>query len=104
MESWMKRAWLVIAIFVVLVPLGILATWNYGDAWGEWGEVHTSGGVWTPQEYGGGAPLPDYNVPGWEDSMLMSSVGYWLSAILGILMTVLLTLGVVKAVEIWRGS
>ncbi|MHC1588308.1 MAG: hypothetical protein ACXQS1_00655, partial [Methermicoccaceae archaeon] len=66
MESWMKRAWLVIAIFVVLVPLGILATWNYGDAWGEWGEVHTSGGVWTPQEYGGGAPLPDYNVPGWE--------------------------------------
>ncbi len=37
MEEWMKRAWLVMGILVLIVPVGILATWDYGDAWGEWG-------------------------------------------------------------------
>jgi len=39
MEAWMKKAWIVIGFFVLIVPLGILVTWSYGDAWGEWGSV-----------------------------------------------------------------
>ncbi|MHC1611005.1 MAG: PDGLE domain-containing protein [Candidatus Methanospirareceae archaeon] len=102
MEPWLKKTLIVIAIFVAIVPLGILGTWNCGDAWGEWGEVQDPehGINWTPQAYFG-APLPDYNVEGW-DSMLMASVGYWISAIIGIALTMLVTLGIVKALEMRR--
>jgi len=102
MEPWVKKAMLVIAFFVAIVPLGILATWNCEDAWGEWGEVHDAahGINWTPQSYFN-APLPDYNVEGWE-GMFMASLGYWLSAIIGIGVTMLLVLGVVKAIELMR--
>ncbi len=103
MEEWMKRAWMVIGFFVLIVPVGILATWDYGDAWGEWGEVQIGNQTWEPKEYSGGAPLPDYNVPGWEDQ-LMASIGYWISAIIGISMCVLVTLGIGKAIELWRGE
>lgn len=103
MESWERRAWAVIAIFVALVPLGILLTWDYGDAWGEWGEVKVGNNTWAPEEYGGGAPLPDYNVPGWE-GRVMASVGYYISAVIGIAMCVLITLGISKAIEMWRGQ
>ena len=102
METWLKRALIVIAIFVAIVPLGILGTWNCGDAWGEWGEVQdsTHGINWTPESYFG-APLPDYNVEGW-DNKLMASIGYWISAIIGIALTMLVVLGIVKAQEMMR--
>ncbi|MHC1625037.1 MAG: PDGLE domain-containing protein [Methermicoccaceae archaeon] len=104
MESWFKKSLMVLAIFVAIVPLGILVTWNYGDAWGEWGEVHdASQGInWEPQSYFN-APFPDYNIEGWE-SMVMASVGYWLSAIIGIITTMLMVLGILKALEIMKGE
>ncbi len=104
MESWLKKTLIVIAFFVAIVPLGILGTWNSGDAWGEWGEVQDAvhSVSWTPQSYFG-APFPDYNVEGW-DSMLMASVGYWLSAIIGIALTMLVVLGIAKAAEITRAG
>jgi len=74
MEEWMKKAWIAIGFFVLIVPLGILITWNYGDAWGEWGSVSDGNTTWIPKEYSGGAPLPDYNVPGWENK-IMASLG-----------------------------
>ncbi len=101
MKPWIKKAFLAIGFFVLVVPLGILFTWNYGDAWGEWGEVNLNGKAWSPHEFFGGAPLPDYNVPGWE-GMLMASVGYWLSAVIGITMCIFITLGIVKTLELWR--
>ncbi|HEC57057.1 MAG TPA: hypothetical protein ENI32_04130 [Candidatus Syntrophoarchaeum butanivorans] len=102
MEPWLKKALIVIAIFVAIVPLGILGTWNCGDAWGEWGEVRDEqrGIDWTPQSYFD-APFPDYNIEGWE-SMMMASVGYWISAIIGIAITMLVILGIAKAIEILR--
>lgn len=103
MEEWMKRGLIVIAFFVLISPLGILLTWEYGDAWGEWGEVNQGNATWTPQGYGGGAPLPDYGVPSWE-SKLMATAGYWLSAIIGIVMCILVTLGFAKAMELLRGE
>jgi len=102
-ESWLRKALILIGFFVLIVPVGILFTWNYGDAWGEWGEVNLGGETWQPREFFGGAPLPDYNVPGWE-GMLMASVGYWFSAVIGIVMCVLITLGVVKILELWKGQ
>ncbi|HHH78414.1 MAG: hypothetical protein J7L93_01555 [Thermoplasmata archaeon] len=102
MEAWMKKAWIAIGFFVLVVPLGILVTWSYGDAWGEWGSVSDGNTTWTPKEYSGGAPLPDYSIPGWENK-LMASVGYWISAVIGIIMSVVTVLGIAKAVELWKG-
>lgn len=101
MERWMKEAWIVVGFFVLIVPLGILVTWNYGDAWGEWSSIDDGNTIWTPREHSGGAPLPDYNVPGWE-SKLMASLGYWISAIIGMGMSVVAVLGISKAVELRR--
>jgi cobalt/nickel transport protein len=73
------KKWLaLLLILAVMSPIGILLVWNYGDAWGEWGEV----GSWTPRQYWS-APLPDYNMGGWE-GQLRSSIGYIISAIVGI--------------------
>jgi len=102
MEKWMKKTWLAISVFVVIVPVGILLTWNYEDAWGEWDSVDEGNTTWTPREYSGEAPLPDYNVPGWE-SKVMSSVGYWISAVIGMSMSVIFVLGISKAMELRRG-
>ncbi len=103
MEPWLKRTLVALAVFIVLSPLGILFTWDYGDAWGEWGEVKLPNGkVWTPKSYFN-APLPDYNVEGWEDK-LMASIGYWISAVIGVAATMLMSLGVVKTIELWRSE
>ena len=97
----MKKGWAALAVLVLIVPVGILVTWDYEDAWGEWGEVELGENeTWVPQQYGG-APLPDYNVEGWDDQF-MASLGYWISAIIGISMCVFVTLGIGKAAELWR--
>ena len=82
---WPKK-WLIAMIaLIIATPLGILIVWNYGDAWGEWGEV----GQWVPQQFWS-APLPDYNFTGW-DSQTMASLGYIISAIVGIVAIVIVT-------------
>ena len=73
------------AVLIIATPLGILIVWNFGDAWGEWGQV----GQWVPQQFWN-APLPDYDLSGWE-SMLMASLGYIISAIVGIVAIVVVT-------------
>ncbi len=101
MRSWLKKAVLIILILCIISPIGILLTWNYGDAWGEWSEVTIGNKTWVPQKYSGGAPLQDYNVPGW-DSMVMASFGYIISAFVGVFMVITVTLGVIKLGEIIR--
>ena len=66
-------------------PVGILIIWNNGDAWGEWGQV----GNWVPQQFWN-APFADYDLSGW-DSQLMASLGYIISAIVGIVAIIILT-------------
>jgi cobalt/nickel transport system permease protein len=79
------KLWVVLAVLAVASPLGLLAP---GTAWGEWGteELAKMGlkaipegiarlsGIW-------GAPLQDYDLPAFGNS----SLGYILSAFLGIL-------------------
>ncbi|MHA1730663.1 MAG: hypothetical protein ACTSU5_01910 [Promethearchaeota archaeon] len=102
MEPWFKKSLVVVGVLVAIVPLGILITWNYGDAWGEWGEVDDGQIQWTPQSFFGGL-LPDYNVEGWE-SKTAASVGYWISAVLGIGLTMVVILGFAKLAEKRKGG
>lgn len=82
----MKKSLIAIGILVAIAPLGILLTWDK-TAWGEWGEINdTSTGIhWTPQTFFKGL-FPDYNVDGWS-SKTMASIGYYISAIIGVSLT-----------------
>lgn len=82
LESIPKKLIAVLALLAVISPLGILIVWDYGDAWGEWGEV----GNWVPQSFWN-APLADYDMSGWE-SQMASSAGYIISAIVGVVVIV----------------
>lgn len=77
-----------IAVLVILAPIGLVST---GTAWGEWGtdEIQAKLGyvpsglerlsqVWK-------AALPDYSIPGLNKGIFHSSLGYILSAIVGII-------------------
>jgi len=87
--SW--RAWAVLALVVVLTPLGLLAT---GSAWGEWGAeglqkaigfvpqgISRLGGLWR-------SPIPDYEMPA-----LGSHLGYIASGFVGVLLVVAAAVG-----------
>jgi cobalt/nickel transport system permease protein len=85
----LRWLWVGLAVLVVASPLGLLAP---GTAWGEWGAEELSllgfkvvpaglerlSGIW-------GAPLADYDLP----ALGNASLGYVLSAVLGILVTAL---------------
>jgi cobalt/nickel transport system permease protein len=83
-----------IITMVVLTPLGLIAT---GTAWGEWGgdELKEKIGyipqgleklsdIWR-------AWMPDYSIPSLKGSIFSSSVGYIVSAIVGILLISIVT-------------
>ena len=88
-----KKALIILIIFIFLTPLGLLAP---GEAWGEWdiGSWNVSktwksiaesvSHIWN-------APLPDYNIPGWEKGVL-PYLGYIISAIVGVALVVIVTL------------
>ncbi|ADD09177.1 PDGLE domain-containing protein [Candidatus Aciduliprofundum boonei] len=98
LEAWIKKVLVILLIFCLLSPLGILLTWNK-SAWGEWDQVKIGNETWVPQHYSGGAPLDDYDVPGW-DSKLMASFGYIISAFVGVFMVIIVTLGIIKLGEL----
>jgi cobalt/nickel transport protein len=82
---WPKKLIIAMIALIIATPLGILIVWGYGDAWGEWGQV----GNWVPQQFWN-APLGDYDFSGW-DSQIMASLGYIISAIVGIVAIIILT-------------
>jgi len=81
--------WIALAALIIIVPVGLLAP---GTAWGEWGAHELSelgldfipaglerlGSLW-------GAPIPDYDIP----ALCNVNISYWLSAIVGTGLTVL---------------
>ncbi|WP_456394772.1 PDGLE domain-containing protein [Thermococcus sp.] len=104
MDRLTKTFLVIIGVMIILSPIGILLVWNYGDAWGEWdpgdlaGQVHEKltgmeklSNAWTH------ALLPDYNVPGWEDK-LHASIGYIISAVVGVALVLGAYYGLVKLV------
>jgi cobalt/nickel transport protein len=81
LASGWPRGWTAaLIILMVLCPLGILLTWDYGSAWGEWGNV----GGWAPMQWWT-APMPDYGFAGWTDKA-SASAAYILSAAVGVVL------------------
>ena len=89
------KLWVGIGVLVLLSPLGVVlpALFNAKGAWGEWDldEIEKIIGfvpegmkrlarVWK-------APLPDYAVPGQSRGLAGESLGYILTAVIGVAVT-----------------
>jgi hypothetical protein len=101
-EKITKKFWVVLLVLAVLTPLGLLAS---GTAFGEWGsqELQQTLG-YVPEGIKSGETLwqaifAGYNMPGFGIDFLHSSIGYILSAVIGIALiyTAALTLGKIIA-------
>lgn len=94
--SNVKKIWLGIGVLVLLSPLGVIlpALFKAEGAWGEWGlskienvagfvpaGMKRIGKIWK-------APLADYGLPGWSEGLTRLSVGYIISAIIGVAFTI----------------
>ncbi|MDH4163542.1 MAG: PDGLE domain-containing protein [Nitrospirota bacterium] len=100
-----NKLWFGIGLLALLSPLGILlpSLFNSGGAWGEWGladlermvgfapeGMKHSSDLWN-------APMPDYALPGQGTGRLSESLGYLLTGIVGIAVTVAAAYGIAKA-------
>ncbi len=99
-EKMMKKLWIGLAILIVFTPLGLLAT---GTAFGEWGsgELQQTLG-YVPEGIKKGETLwqaifSGYSVPGLGDSFFHSSIGYILSAVIGVALIYIATLALGKS-------
>jgi hypothetical protein len=90
-----KKLWIGIGILALLSPLGLIipALFGAGGAWGEWGleevnkligyipeGMHKLAHIWK-------SPMPDYTVPGQKPGLAHESLGYILTAIIGVAVT-----------------
>jgi len=90
-----KKLWIGIGILALLSPLGLIipALFGAGGAWGEWSLEEMKKLVgYVPQGMQKLAriwrsPMPDYAVPGQKQGLTIESLGYVLSAIVGIAIT-----------------
>ena len=99
------KLWFGLAVLIVLSPLGLFLPEHFkaGSAWGEWGvrEIQQLVG-YVPQGLEKlaslwKAPIPDYAFKGWEEKGLPHlSFAYIVSAIFGILITVIAVLLIAK--------
>jgi len=89
MDKNVKVFVIALAVLVVLAPLGLLAV---GTAYGEWGPddiqemigyvpsgLQQLSDLWHPL-------LPDYDFPGGHDTMPAQAPGYYVSAIIGVVL------------------
>jgi hypothetical protein len=92
------KLWMGIGVLILLAPLGLVLPeyFKAGAAWGEWGieeikkflgyipqGLEKLSGLWH-------APIPDYAFKGWEERGLAHiSLAYIISAIIGIIVTVI---------------
>lgn len=89
------KLWIGIGILVLVSPLGLIipALFGAGGAWGEWGleEIEKLVGyvpagmkkvsdTWK-------APLPNYTVPGQSRGIVGESLGYIMTAVIGVMLT-----------------
>ena len=87
-----RNLWLALGAFIILSPLGLIAS---GTALGEWGVdqlqeevgfipagLARMANLWTH------APLPDYGIAGFDASFIQSAAAYILSALIGVVLVV----------------
>ena len=95
------KLWIGIVVLIALSPLGLILPGHFkaGSAWGEWGveEIQKLVG-YIPKGLGKlsglwNAPIPGYAFKGWEEKGLsLLSFAYIISAIVGIIITVIAVL------------
>lgn len=97
------RLWVGLALLIILSPLGLWLPEHFkaGDAWGEWGSdtlreltgyipqgLEKLSSLWS-------SPIPGYAFEAWQEKGLAAlSFGYIISAVIGVLVTVLVVLGI----------
>ncbi len=95
------KLWIGIFVLIILSPLGLILPGHFkaGAAWGEWGVEEMQKLVgYIPRGLAKlsslwNAPIPDYTLKGWEGKGLSHlSFAYIISAVVGILITVLVIL------------
>lgn len=99
------KFWIGLAILIVFSPLGIILPryFKAHSAWGEWGadEIGKLAG-YIPRglqklSSSWNAPIPGYGFKGWEDQgLLRLSFAYFISAILGSAVIILVVMGIGK--------
>jgi hypothetical protein len=87
-----RKLWLALGAFILLSPLGLIAT---GTAFGEWGLDQlpekvgfVPAGLAKFADLWRHAPLPDYGVPGLDANFMQSAGGYILSALVGAVLVI----------------
>lgn len=97
----MKKLWIALGVLILFSPLGLIipARFGAGSAWGEWSARELDKMVgYVPGGMGRiadlwHAPMPDYALNGQESAPLHAlSVSYILSAVIGVVIVVALTL------------
>jgi ABC-type Fe3+ transport system permease subunit len=89
MDRLLKVLLAVFVVLILLVPIGLIAS---GTAYGEWGTDELQQMVgYVPAGLGSmsdlwHAPFQDYSLHGLPDTFLGSSLGYYFSAILGVVL------------------
>ncbi|MGI6487311.1 MAG: PDGLE domain-containing protein [Syntrophothermaceae bacterium] len=98
-----KKLWMALGIIIFLTPLGLLAT---GTAYGEWSTDELAevlgfvpGGLARFADFWQGALLPDYGIPGMTATFMHSAVGYIVSAVIGVVLVVGITMLFAKVVK-----
>jgi len=91
-----NKLWIGVGVLILLSPLGIIIPKWFGadGAWGEWGLSQIENvagfvpegfrrlaGIWK-------APLPDYGLPAANEGLAVESIGYVLSAVIGVALIV----------------
>ena len=90
-----SKLWIGIAVLALLSPLGLIipALFGAGGAWGEWSAeelrdligyvpagMEKLSRLWS-------SPMPDYSVPGPRRGLFGESLGYMLTAVIGVAVT-----------------
>ena len=89
MDKNLKIMIIGLAVMIIFVPLGLIAS---GTAYGEWGQDELQQAIgYVPAGLSSlsdlwHAPLSDYGLPGQGDSLADMTPGYWLSAIIGVVL------------------
>lgn len=100
MKGGMKKLWRGLILLILISPLGLILprALDSGPAWGEWGleEIGRRLG-YVPEELKRiaqfwPAPVPDYQMKGFEGSGWGSNLAYILCGILGVALIVLFAL------------
>ena len=84
-----RKLWWTLLAFIILSPIGLIAT---GTAFGEWGPdelIDKIGFVPVGFERFSDlwhAPLPDYGISGFDTSFMQSAMGYIFSAVIGVVL------------------